>query len=147
MSASPHRADHQPGQLPARQVIGSYARRMNIEQRLAEAIQSLSLDALVGAVPLNVDLDIVLSVLAHTVCAALRRCLRLSHPRHAPAPVSQHRRDHPQPQIRDRGPPRPAYLFSRPPPGQRSRNHYRSLVARPHPPLRVRLTWTGGRFR
>jgi hypothetical protein len=61
-------------QLPARQVIGSYARRMNIEQRLAEAIQSFSLDALAGAVPLNVDLDIVLSVLAHTVCAALRRC-------------------------------------------------------------------------
>ena len=28
-----------------------------------------------GAVPLNVDLDIVLSVLAHTVCAALRRRL------------------------------------------------------------------------
>ena len=37
-------------QLPARQVIGSYARRMNIEQRLAEAIQSFSLDALAGAV-------------------------------------------------------------------------------------------------
>ena len=62
-------------QLPARQVIQSYARRMNIEQRLAEAIQSFSLDALAGAVPLNVDLDVVLSVLAHTVCAALRRRL------------------------------------------------------------------------
>jgi len=57
------------------QVIQSYARRMNIEQRLAEAIQSFSLDALAGAVPLNVDLDVVLSVLAHTVCAALRRRL------------------------------------------------------------------------
>ena len=56
--------------LPARQVIQSYARRMNIEQRLAEAIQSFSLDALAGAVPLNVDLDVVLSVLAHTLCAA-----------------------------------------------------------------------------
>ena len=62
-------------QLPARQVIQAYARRMNIEQRLAEAIQSFSLDALAGAVPLNVDLDVVLSVLAHTVCAALRRRL------------------------------------------------------------------------
>ena len=70
-----HPADHQPAQLPARQVIQSYARRMNIEQRLAEAIQSFSLDALAGAVPLNVDLDVVLSVLAHTVCAALRRRL------------------------------------------------------------------------
>jgi len=62
-------------QLPARQVIRAYARRMNIEQRLAEAIQSFGLDALAGAVPLNVDLDVVLSVLAHTVCAALRRRL------------------------------------------------------------------------
>jgi hypothetical protein len=56
--------------LPARQVIQSYARRMNIEQRLAEAISSFGLDALAGAVPLNVDLDVVLSVLAHTACAA-----------------------------------------------------------------------------
>ncbi len=62
-------------QLPARQVIQSYARRMNIEQRLAEAIQSFSLDALAGAVPLNVDLDVALSVLAATICAALRRRL------------------------------------------------------------------------
>jgi hypothetical protein len=62
-------------QLPARQVIQSYARRMNIEQRLAEAIQSFSLDALAGAIPLNAGLDVVLSVLAHTVCAALRRRL------------------------------------------------------------------------
>ena len=61
--------------LPARQVIQSYAKRMNIEQRLAEAIQSFGLDALAGAVPLNVDLDVVLSVLAHTVCAALRKRL------------------------------------------------------------------------
>jgi transposase len=58
---------------PVKQVIESYARRMNIEQRLAEAIRSFGLDALAGAVPLNVDLDVVLSVLAHTVCAALRR--------------------------------------------------------------------------
>jgi hypothetical protein len=48
---------------------------MNIEQRLAKAIQSVSLDALAGAVPLNVDLDVVLSVLAHTICSALRHCL------------------------------------------------------------------------
>ncbi len=60
---------------PPGRLIQSYARRMNIEQRLAEAIQSFGLDALDGAVPLNVDLDVVLSVLAHTVCAALRRRL------------------------------------------------------------------------
>jgi hypothetical protein len=60
---------------PARHIIQAYSRRMNIEQRLAEAIQSFSLDALAGAVPLNIDLDIVLSVLAHTLCAALRKRL------------------------------------------------------------------------
>jgi hypothetical protein len=60
---------------PAKKIIETYARRMNIEQRLAEAIRSFGLDALAGAVPLNVDLDVVLSVLAHTVCAALRRRL------------------------------------------------------------------------
>ncbi len=48
---------------------------MNIEQRLAESIRSFGLDALAGAVPLNVDLDVVLTVLAHTVCAAMRRRL------------------------------------------------------------------------
>jgi hypothetical protein len=59
--------------MPAKQIIETYSRRMNIEQRLAEAIRSFGLDALAGAVPLNIDLDVVLSVLAHTVCAALRR--------------------------------------------------------------------------
>ena len=70
---------------PTRKVIESYARRMNIEQRLAEAIRSFGLDALAGAVPLNVNLDVVLSVLAHTVCAALRRRLpgyNTGQPRH-----------------------------------------------------------------
>jgi hypothetical protein len=59
----------------AKQIIERYARRMTIEQRLAEAIRSFHLDALAGAVPLNVDLDVVLSVLAGAVCASLRRRL------------------------------------------------------------------------
>jgi hypothetical protein len=90
--------------LPARQVIQSYARRMNIEQRLAEAIQSFSLHALAGAVPPNVDLDVVLSVLAHTICAALRRRLP-GYPRHPPVAIPQHRRHYPQSRARDSGPP------------------------------------------
>jgi transposase len=61
--------------LPTKNIIENYARRMNIEQRLAEAIRSFGLDALAGAVALNVDLDVALSVLAHTLCAALRRRL------------------------------------------------------------------------
>src|SRR5674536_312881 len=51
---------------PAKKIVERYARRMNIEQRLAESIRSFGLDALAGAVPLNVDLDVVLTVLAHT---------------------------------------------------------------------------------
>src|SRR5262249_16079426 len=59
----------------AKALIERYAKRMDIEQRLAEAIRGFGLDALAGAVPLNIDLDVVLCVLAHTVCAALRRRL------------------------------------------------------------------------
>jgi hypothetical protein len=59
----------------AKQIIERYARRMTIEQRLAEGIRSFHLDALASAVPLNVDLDVVLSVLAGAVCASLRRRL------------------------------------------------------------------------
>lgn len=59
----------------AKRLIERYARRMNIEQRLAEAIQAFHLDALSSAVTLNVDLDVVLTVLAGAVCSALRRRL------------------------------------------------------------------------
>jgi hypothetical protein len=58
-----------------KQIIERYARRVTIEQRLGEAIRAFHLDALSSAVPLNVDLDVVLSVLAGAVCAALRRRL------------------------------------------------------------------------
>jgi hypothetical protein len=59
----------------AKALIERYARRMTIEQRLAESIRAFHLDALSSAVPLNVDLDVVLSVLAGAVCGALRRRL------------------------------------------------------------------------
>jgi hypothetical protein len=52
---------------------------MNIEQRLAETIRSFHTDALAGSVPLNVDLDVALTVLAGAVCAALRRRLTGYH--------------------------------------------------------------------
>jgi len=61
--------------LSAKQLIERYARRMTIEQRLAESIRAFHLDALCGAVPLNIDFDVVLSVLAGAACAALRRRL------------------------------------------------------------------------
>jgi DNA-binding CsgD family transcriptional regulator len=59
----------------AKRLIERYARRMTIEQRLAEAIRAFHLDALGSAVALNVDCDVVLTVLADAVCAALARRL------------------------------------------------------------------------
>jgi transposase len=57
---------------PVKQLIEHYARRMTIEQRLAEIIRSFCLDALSSAVNLNVDLDVVLCVLAQAITAAFR---------------------------------------------------------------------------
>ena len=54
------------------QLITRYARRMTIEQRLAEIIRAFHADALSSAVNLNVDLDIMLCVLAQALLAALR---------------------------------------------------------------------------
>ena len=56
----------------AKQLITRYARRMTIEQRLAEIIRAFHADALSSAVNLNVDLDIMLCVLAQALIAALR---------------------------------------------------------------------------
>jgi len=49
-----------------------YARRMTIEQRLAEIIRAFCADALSSTVNLSVDLDIMLAVLAQALLAALR---------------------------------------------------------------------------
>ena len=59
-------------QVTVRNLIGQYARRMTIEQRLAEIIRAFCADALSSAVNLNADLDIVLCVLAQALIAALR---------------------------------------------------------------------------
>jgi hypothetical protein len=56
----------------AKALITRYARRMTIEQRLAEIIRAFHADALSSAVNLNVDLDIMLCVLAQALIAALR---------------------------------------------------------------------------
>src|SRR6266851_5538724 len=55
-----------------RALIERYARRMTIEQRLAEIIRAFTADALSSTVNLNVDLDIMLAVLAQALLAALR---------------------------------------------------------------------------
>src|SRR5487761_510298 len=50
--------------IKTKALIGQYARRMTIEQRLAEIIQAFCADALSSTVHLNVYLDIMLGVLA-----------------------------------------------------------------------------------
>ncbi|HEV8650380.1 MAG TPA: helix-turn-helix domain-containing protein, partial [Actinomycetes bacterium] len=59
-------------QATIRNLISQHARRMTIEQRLAEIIRSFCADALSSTVNLNVDLDIMLCVLAQALLAAFR---------------------------------------------------------------------------
>jgi len=59
-------------QVKTRALVAQYARRMTIEQRLAEIIRAFCTDALSSAVNLNVDLDVVLCVLAQALTAAFR---------------------------------------------------------------------------
>jgi transposase-like protein len=59
-------------QATIKALISQYARRMTIEQRLAEIIRSFCADALSSTVNLNVDLDIMLCVLAQALLAAFR---------------------------------------------------------------------------
>jgi predicted DNA-binding protein (UPF0251 family) len=72
-----------------RNLIRQYARRMTIEQRLAEIIRAFSADALSSTVNLNADLDIMLAVLAQALLAALRARLPGYH---AAAPDTIQRR-------------------------------------------------------
>lgn len=60
---------------PPNKVVGRYAKRMRIEQRLAESIRSFHLDALSSAVALNVDLDTTLTIWAAATYDALRHKL------------------------------------------------------------------------
>src|SRR6266496_894537 len=58
--------------ITTKAIIQRYARRMTIEQRLAEIIRAFCADALSSTVNLNVDLDVMLAVLAQALLAALR---------------------------------------------------------------------------
>ncbi len=59
-------------QITTKALIAHYARRMTIEQRLAEIIQAFCADALSSAVNFNLDLDVVLCVLAQALTTAFR---------------------------------------------------------------------------
>ena len=81
-------------------LIEQYARRMTIEQRLAEIIRAFCADALSSPVNLNVDLDVMLCVLAQALLAAFRARLgsRLPrrHPRRPATPLPRHPRNNHQ---------------------------------------------------
>jgi hypothetical protein len=58
--------------MKTRALVTQYARRMTTGQRLAEIIRAFCADALSSTVNLNIDLDVVLAVLAQALTAALR---------------------------------------------------------------------------
>jgi hypothetical protein len=64
-----------------RHLIERHARRMTIEQRLAEIIRAFHADALSSAVNLNVDLDIMLCVLAQALTSAAANAYPATPPR------------------------------------------------------------------
>jgi hypothetical protein len=118
---------------------------MTIEQRLAEIIGAFRADALSSTVNLNVDLDVVLCVLAQALLAAFRTRLRHRHPRHPPAALPRHLRNHHHRWRHHHGHPQPTRLLTRPAPVRPARRHHRPLVAKPPPPLPVQLA--GGTIR
>ena len=63
---------------PARDLFARYAERMMVENELDAYISGFHLDALTSGVPLNVDLDTTLTVIAGNRC----RLLALKLPRH-----------------------------------------------------------------
>ena len=52
---------------PAAQLVERYARRMVIENTLADAIEFFHMDALSSAVPMNIDVDLQLTFIASTL--------------------------------------------------------------------------------
>jgi transposase-like protein len=76
-------------QATVRNLITQYARRMTIEQRLAEIIRAFCADALSSTVNLNVDLDIMLCVLAQALLAAFRTRLGASYHAATPDPIQR----------------------------------------------------------
>ena len=134
-------------QATLRNLISQYARRMTIEQRLAEIIRSFCADALSSTVNLNVDLDIMLCVLAQALLAAFRTRLGAGYATATPDTLQRRFLDS-SGTISVSGEPghhpdRPPRLLTRPPPGQPPPRHHRPLVARLPPALRVQLTQGG----
>jgi len=81
-----------------KQLFARYAERMTIENELDAYISGFHLDALSSGLPLNVDLDTTLTVIAGNLYRLLARRLtplRARHPRPPLAPLPRRHRHHP----------------------------------------------------
>ncbi|MGH2846247.1 MAG: transposase [Thermoleophilaceae bacterium] len=71
-------------QLTAKQLIERYGQRWGIENQLAEQIRAFHLDSLCSQVPLAVDFDVTLTVLADTVYRRFARQLHAAYHKQTP---------------------------------------------------------------
>ena len=130
-------------QSTVKQLIERYGQRWGIENQLAEQIRAFHLDSLCSQVPLSVDFDVALTVLADIVYRRFARGLAARllpqpNPRHNPrVPDQRHRRITPHPR-QHRGPPPPPDPHPCPP-QRRLRNPTRGgpVVGRPNPQLHI----------
>ncbi len=74
---------NQEKETPTR-LIDRYARRMVIENAIAEAIDMFHMDALSAAVPLKVDVDLQLTVMAATLYRMLAQTIAHGHEKQTP---------------------------------------------------------------
>ena len=135
--------------IKTRALVAQYARRMTIEQRLAEIIQAFCADALSSTVNLNVDLNVVLCVLAQALLAAFRNRLGPGYASATPDTIQRRFLETPGTITSDddtitvtlnrRG------LLTRAAPVRPPRRHHHPLVAKPPSPLPVQLA--GGAIR
>ena len=77
-------------QMTAKQLIERYAKRWIIENQLAAQIRAFHLDALTSQVPLAVDLDTTLSVIADSVYRSFARRLANGYQTATPDTIFRH---------------------------------------------------------
>jgi transposase len=76
-------------QLTTKQLIERYGQRWGIENQLAEQIRAFHLDSLCSQVPLAVDFDVALTVLADTVYRRFARTLHAAYHNQTPDTIRE----------------------------------------------------------
>ena len=77
-------------QLTPKQLIERYGKRWGIENQLSEQIRALHLDSLSSQVPLSVDFDVALTVLADTVYRRFARGLHAAYHNQTPDTIREY---------------------------------------------------------